>query len=224
VSSNYDCMTAKYGCNPICGGEPAPPPPPPPDGTPCADDSNTYATFSGFTIDFTCKTKYICDTSPPPPDVNTANGTARILNGTSGTNYAAFLNPNGLYDANAPFDWPRRVPGTGGTPAENIRAASLAWGAGDPNSCIDAFGGFGTLGASATVERDCTGATTDSIRVRVSFPFAQNECTSTGFAFDSGWVTGPKSSGFRRSITVSDSAGSANVFLTNGTVTVSYCC
>jgi hypothetical protein len=206
-----------------CDEDPGDPGEPPADGTPCSTDSGIYTLCTGFSIDHTCQTKYICDTSPPPPDVNTANGTARILNGTSGTNYAGFLHPNGMY-LGSPVDWPRVTPGTGGTPSENLRRASLSWGAGDPNSCDDAFGGFGTLGSGMTVELDCSDPSFDLVRVRISFPYASNECTSTGYVFDSGWVSTSKSAGARKTVTVTDSAGSPNVFVTNGSVTVSYCC
>jgi hypothetical protein len=201
-----------------CDEDPGDPGEPPADGTTCATDSRIFTTFTGFSIDHTCKTVYTCSGG-----TNTANGTARILNGTSGVNYAGFLHPNGTY-VGSPIDFPRSTPGGGaGTLAERSRRAALSWSVGDPNSCDDAFGGFGTLGSGATVEVTC-GDPNDQIRVRILFPFPQNECTAVGYAFDSGWVSTPKSNGLRKTVTVSDSAGDPNIFLTNGTVSVSYCC
>lgn len=209
-----------------CDEDPDDPGPPPADGTPCATDSNTYATVTGFSIDHTCTAVFSCDTSTDP-DTNGPGGTARILNGSSFDKYAGFMHPNGNYlvDGFGSIDWPRVTPGTGGTPSENLRRASVTWSEGDANSCNeDGFGSFGNVLAPFTVEVDCSGATTDQVRVRIDFPFKTNECTGAAYAFDSGWVTGPKSNGFRRSITVGDSAGSGRVHLTNGSVTVSYCC
>jgi hypothetical protein len=213
-----------------CEEEPEDPGDPPPDGTSCGTDSATYALCSGFSIDHTCKTVYTCDSTPPPPDVNAANGTARILNGSAGNSSAAFLHPNGMYlfpGGSGAIDFPRRTPGSlvgsDVSPAQ-FRAGVHSWGVGDPNSCDDAFGGFGNLGAGMLVDVDCSDPSVDKVRARIEFPFPQNECTGNNVAFDSGWVSTSKSNGLRKTVILSDSAGSPNVFLTNGTIAVSYCC
>lgn len=194
---------------------------PPADGTDCEVDNQIYITCTGFSIDHTCKTVYNCDTTPNPHQ-NVAGGHAQILNGTSGNNFAAFLNPNGLFVGSS-IDWPRRDPGEGsGSLADRLRSAHLVWGLDNPTPC-EANELFGDNVAELVVEIDCRDPAFDTVRVFIDFPFRQNEC-DVRWAFDSGVVQTSKSAGLRKSITLSDFDGTPNVFLTNGTITISYCC
>jgi len=208
-----------------CDEDPPNDPPPPANGTTCAVDSATYVTCTGFSIDHTCKGVFTCDNTPNPP-VNVGNGDARILNGTSGNNWAGFMHPNGVYVVGAAIAWPRVTPGGGaGTLSERQRRAAITWGPGNPTPC-GANENFSNTGSDLSVAINCNDPAFDTVHVIINFPYRQNECSPAAakWAFDTGIVQTAKSNGARKTITLSDADGTPNVFLTNGTVTVSYCC